>query len=125
MEFARFYGLPFPKRGSTLPDLVDAVCATAAHTHVDLVLADELHHLNLATRSGAEASDQLKYFAERLPATFAYAGIDVETQGLFAGTRGRQIAGRLTAATTETRAARSCSTTTPSPFSCARGHRST
>ncbi|MGA4842119.1 AAA family ATPase [Streptomyces sp. G45] len=95
MEFARFYGLPFPKRGSTLPDIVDAVCATAAHTHVDLVLVDELHNLNLATRSGAEASDQLKYFAERLPATFAYAGIDIETQGLFAGTRGRQIAGRF------------------------------
>ena len=41
-------------------------------------------------------SDQLKYFAERLPATFVYAGIDVEAAGLFAGTRGRQIAGRFT-----------------------------
>ncbi|WP_326657201.1 hypothetical protein [Streptomyces sp. NBC_00385] len=63
--------------------------------HVDLVLVDELHNLNLGSRAGAEASDQLKYFAERLPATFAYAGIDVESQGLFAGTRGRQIAGRF------------------------------
>jgi hypothetical protein len=51
---------------------------------------------NLATRAGAEVSDQLKYFAERLPATFIYAGIDVEAQGLFAGVRGRQIAGRFT-----------------------------
>ena len=33
---------------------------------------------------------------ERLPATFVYAGIDVEAQGLFAGVRGRQIAGRFT-----------------------------
>ena len=33
---------------------------------------------------------------ERLPATFAYAGIEVEAQGLFAGVRGRQIAGRFT-----------------------------
>ena len=41
-------------------------------------------------------SDQLKYFAERLPATFIYAGIDVDSAGLFAGTRGRQIAGRFT-----------------------------
>jgi hypothetical protein len=32
----------------------------------------------------------------RIPATFAYAGIDVERQGLFSGTRGRQIAGRFT-----------------------------
>jgi hypothetical protein len=33
---------------------------------------------------------------ERLPATFIYAGIDVEAAGLFAGVRGRQIAGRFT-----------------------------
>jgi len=94
MEFARFFGLTFPSR-STITDIVDAVCATAAHVHVDLVLVDELHNLNLGSRAGAEASDQLKYFAERLPATFAYAGIDIESQGLFAGTRGRQIAGRF------------------------------
>jgi hypothetical protein len=66
-----------------------------AHTRVELVCVDELHNLNLATRAGAEVSDQLKYFAE-LPATFVYAGIDVEAQGLFAGVRGRQIAGRFT-----------------------------
>lgn len=95
MEFARFFGLDFPARFN-ITDVVNAVCATAAHVRVDLVLVDELHNLNLATRTGAEASDQLKYFAERLPATFAYAGIDVEDQGLFAGTRGRQIAGRFT-----------------------------
>jgi hypothetical protein len=94
MEFARFFGLAFPSR-ATITDIVDAVCATAAHVHVDLVLVDELHNLNLGSRAGAEASDQLKYFAERLPATFTYAGIDVESQGLFAGTRGRQIAGRF------------------------------
>jgi hypothetical protein len=40
-------------------------------------------------------SDQLKYFSERLPATFVYAGIDVERGGLFTGTRGRQIASRF------------------------------
>ena len=57
---------------------------------------DELHNLNLATRAGADVSGQLKYFAERLPATFVYAGIEVEAQGLFAGVRGRQIAGRFT-----------------------------
>ncbi|MFE0602242.1 TniB family NTP-binding protein [Streptomyces sp. NPDC058892] len=71
MEFARFFGLTFPARAN-ITDVVDAVCATAAHVHVDLVLVDEIHNLTLTTRSGAEASDQLKYFAERLPATFAY-----------------------------------------------------
>jgi Bacterial TniB protein len=95
MEFARFLGLSFTGRVN-ITDIVDAVCHTAARTGVELVLVDELHNLNLATRAGAEVSDQLKYFAERLPATFVYAGIDVEAAGLFAGVRGRQIAGRFT-----------------------------
>jgi hypothetical protein len=95
VEFARFLGLHFTGRAN-ITDIVDAVCVTAARTRVELVCVDELHNLNLATRTGAEVSDQLKYFAERLPATFIYAGIDVEAQGLFAGTRGRQIAGRFT-----------------------------
>jgi DNA transposition AAA+ family ATPase len=95
VEFARFLGLTFTSRAN-ITDVVDAVCHTAAMTGVELVLVDELHNLNLATRAGAEVSDQLKYFAERLPATFVYAGIDVEAAGLFAGVRGRQIAGRFT-----------------------------
>jgi len=95
VEFARFFGLPASTRAN-LTDVTNAVCATAAHTHVDLVLVDEIHNISLATRAGAEVSDTLKYFAERLPATFVYAGLDVDEIGLFAGTRGRQIAGRFT-----------------------------
>jgi Bacterial TniB protein len=79
VEFARFYGLEFSARAN-MPDIVNAVCTTAANTGIELVLVDELHNLNLATRAGAEVSDQLKYFAERLPATFIYAGIDVEAR---------------------------------------------
>jgi hypothetical protein len=95
VEFARFFGLPASARAN-LTDVTNAVCATAASTHVDLVLVDEIHNISLATRAGAEVSDTLKYFAERLPATFVYAGLDVDEIGLFAGTRGRQIAGRFT-----------------------------
>jgi len=95
VEFARFFGLPTP-RSANLTDVTDSVCATAAYTHVDLVLVDEIHNISLATRVGAEVSDTLKYFAERLPATFIYAGLEVDEIGLFAGTRGRQIAGRFT-----------------------------
>ena len=80
VEFARFLGLEFTGRAN-ITDIVNAVCATAAHTRVELVCVDELRNLNLATRAGAEVSDQLKYFAERLPATFVYAGINVEVQG--------------------------------------------
>jgi len=95
IEFARFLGLDLGRR-SNLTDVVNAVCATAAHCRVELVCVDEIHNISLMTRSGAEVSDQLKYFGERLPATFVYAGIDVAAQGLFAGVRGRQIASRFT-----------------------------
>jgi hypothetical protein len=36
----------------------------------------------------------------RIPATFIYAGINVERGGLFSGTRGQQIAGRFSLITT-------------------------
>src|SRR5213076_1726702 len=45
--------------------------------------------------AGAEASDTLKYFSERIPATFVYAGISLDRTGLLSGTRGEQIAGRF------------------------------
>ena len=127
-------GWPSPRANIT--DIVNAVCATAAHTRVELVCVDELHNISLTTRAGAEVSDTLKYFSERLPATFVYAGIDIEHGDLFAGTRGRQIAGRFTVlpaapfaygtteqrqvwqaliATLEDRCA--CTTTGPAPWS--------
>ena len=50
----------------------------------------------MGTRAGAEASDTLKYFSERLPATFVYAGIGLDRGALLAGPRGAQVAGRFT-----------------------------
>jgi hypothetical protein len=94
VEFARFLGLPTTSRAN-ITDIIEAVCGVAADTRVSLVCVDEIHNLQLATRNGAEVSDTLKYFSERIPATFVYAGIDVQRQGLFTGTRGRQIAGRF------------------------------
>ena len=47
-------------------------------------------------RAGAESSDYLKYLAERTPATMVYAGVELESAGLFSGLRGRQLAGRFT-----------------------------
>jgi len=37
----------------------------------------------------------LKYFSERIPATFVFAGINVERAGLLYGARGEQIAARF------------------------------
>lgn len=94
MEFARFLGLPRVGARDNVTDIADAVCRVLIDARTDLVIVDEIHNLNLATAAGEDLSDHLKYFTEHLPATFIYAGIDVERSGVFTGTRGRQLAGR-------------------------------
>ncbi|WP_438272387.1 TniB family NTP-binding protein [Streptomyces bobili] len=96
-EFARFLGLPVLRR-MNITDLTEAVVGVCTRARTGLVLVDEIHNISLQTRTGAEVSDTLKYFSERIPATFAYAGIDVED--LLSGTRGDQMAGRFTSVAT-------------------------
>lgn len=96
IEFARFLGLPVISPRHNTVDITSAVCQVLIEARTDLVLVDEIHLMNLATTAGEELSDHLKYFTEHLPATFIYAGIDVENSGLFTGIRGGQIAGRCT-----------------------------
>lgn len=64
MEFARFLGLPIPPRAN-ITDVIETVCGVATDTRVSLVLVDEIHNMQLGTRSGAEVSDTLKYFSGR------------------------------------------------------------
>jgi AAA domain len=92
-EFARYLGLPLTRRAN-ITDIIEAVCGVCTDTRTSVICVDEIHNLNIATRAGAEASDTLKYFSERIPATFVLAGINVERAGLLSGTRGEQIAGR-------------------------------
>ncbi|MFJ6694680.1 ATP-binding protein [Streptomyces sp. NPDC091272] len=94
-EFARFLGLPVRAR-SNMTDIIEAVVGVCTDTRTGLVLVDEIHNVSQITRAGGEVSDTLKYFSERIPATFVYAGIGLETSELLAGTRGAQIAGRFT-----------------------------
>ncbi|MEV6537056.1 TniB family NTP-binding protein [Streptomyces sp. NPDC051639] len=94
-EFGRFLGLPVRAR-SNMTDIIEAVVGVCTDTRTGLVLVDELHNISLTTRHGAEVADTLKYFSERIPATFIYAGIDIKDSGLLSGTRGAQIAGRFT-----------------------------
>jgi len=70
VEFARFLGLPLTRR-SNVTDVLESVCGVCLDARTTLVCVDEIHNVNLGTRHGAEASDTLKYFAERLPVTFA------------------------------------------------------
>ncbi|MFJ7250950.1 TniB family NTP-binding protein [Kitasatospora sp. NPDC098652] len=98
-EFARFLGLPV-LRSSNITDLTEAVVGVCTKARTGLILVDEIHNISLNTRHGADASDTLKYFSERIPATFAYAGIDIESGTLLSGTRGDQIAARFTSTAT-------------------------
>lgn len=93
-EFARFLGIPVTRRAN-ITEIIEAVCGVCIDIRTSVICVDEIHNLNLATRAGAEASDTLKYFSERIPATFVLAGINVERAGLLSGTRGEQIAGRF------------------------------
>ena len=92
-EFARFLGIPVTRQAN-ITDVIEAVCGVCTDTRTATICVDEIHNLNIATRTGAEASDTLKYFSERIPATFVLAGINVERAGLLSGPRGEQIAGR-------------------------------
>ncbi|MCM3810906.1 TniB family NTP-binding protein [Streptomyces sp. DR7-3] len=80
-EFARFLGMPITDRLNQT-QITGAVC-------------DLLCELDTQRRAGAETSDQLKYLGERIPATFVYSAIDIETSSLLSGVRGAQIAGRF------------------------------
>ena len=92
---AAFYGIHPPNR-ATFPEL-SATALGLMQTHrAQLLIVDEIHNLSHAHRIGAEASDFLKYLAERTQATMVYAGVEVENAGLFDGLRGRQLAGRFT-----------------------------
>ena len=46
-----------------MTDIIEAVCGVAIDTSASMVLVDEIHNMQLATRSGAEVSDTLKYLS--------------------------------------------------------------
>ena len=83
MEVARFLGLPVPRRAN-ITDVIEFVCGICLDIRVTMIIVDELHNLDMSTRAGAEASDTLKYFSERLPATFVYSGIGLDRGALLA-----------------------------------------
>ncbi|MFI9159029.1 TniB family NTP-binding protein [Kitasatospora aureofaciens] len=95
-EFARFLGLPVQRRLNTT-DIIEAVVGVCTTARTGLVIVDftDVHLLDTRTRTGAETSDQMKHLGERIPATFVYAGVEVETSPLLTGQRGAQLAGRF------------------------------
>ncbi|MFI6567040.1 AAA family ATPase [Streptomyces sp. NPDC050534] len=90
---ARFAGIPVHPR-MTENTITDAVCHVLCERRTRLVFFDDVHLLNTRTRLGADSSDQVKTLAERVPATFVLAGVDVENSPLLSGPRGAQLAAR-------------------------------
>jgi hypothetical protein len=90
---ARFAGIPVHDR-MTETTITNAVCHVLCERRTRLVFMDDVHLLNTRTRPGADTSDQLKTLAERIPATFVLAGVDVENSPLLTGPRGAQLAAR-------------------------------
>jgi len=93
-EMAVFLGLPVAERDSC-QSVAHTVASVMRRLGTGLVLVDFTDRLDLTTRQGKNASDQLKYFFDTISATFIYAGLDLEETGMFSGVRGRQIAGRF------------------------------
>ncbi|WP_405773676.1 AAA family ATPase [Streptomyces sp. NBC_00859] len=91
---ARFLCLPVHDR-MTETTITDAVCAVLGERGTRIVFIDDVHLLNTRTRPGADTSDQLKALAERIPATFVLAGVDVERAPVLTGPRGAQLAARF------------------------------
>jgi hypothetical protein len=94
IEIANFLGLRF-RDSDSQNTITHSVTAMLGKVGCSLILVDEIHRLDLRTKAGATASDQLKYLFDSVSATFVYAGIDLAENGMFSGTRGRQIAGRF------------------------------
>ncbi|MFD4318979.1 TniB family NTP-binding protein [Streptomyces sp. NPDC058548] len=94
IEFARFLGIPVHNR-LTESTITDAVCRVMVERRTRLVFIDDVHLLNTRTRPGADSSDQVKALAERVPATFVLAGVNVENSPLLTGPRGAQLAARF------------------------------
>ncbi|MGW3289409.1 ATP-binding protein [Streptomyces sp. NPDC001002] len=90
---ARFAGIPVHD-GMTEHTITNAVCHVLCERRTRLVFMDDVHLLNTRTRPGADTSDQLKTLAERIPATFVLAGVDVENSPVLSGPRGAQLAAR-------------------------------
>ena len=92
--FAHWLGLQVSLK-ATAQALTEQVVSVLRTLGTSLVIVDEVHNLRTNRQTGAEAASTLKQFAERLDATFLYAGIDLPAADLFAGDMGRQIKARM------------------------------
>ena len=91
LRLANFFNIPMPRnlRGVSADQLTDAVRRAVEDHQTQLILTDDIHYLQLrdSNRQRADAdrsaNEHLKFLANELPATFVYAGINLDSSGLF------------------------------------------
>jgi Bacterial TniB protein len=90
-RIASYFDLP--EVGASLEEVTQTIIHAMIEKRTKLVLIDEMHKIGSGT-SGQVTSDVLKDIADHVPATFVYAGINIENLGVIASDRGDQLGGR-------------------------------
>lgn len=93
--FAGFLGITVAPRSDTMDTIQRRVVSAMKAANTQLVIVDELHNLSATNRGNGESIQILKALHDMVPATFIYAGLDLDESGLFHGPLGRQISGRF------------------------------
>lgn len=81
-----FYGWPYPKKSSA-DDLTPLVHAAVLACGTELIVVDDIDFIRPTTADGMDVSKHMKSLSSRLPVTFVFGGIEIDTKRLL--TEGR------------------------------------
>ncbi len=76
-----FYAHPSADRGNAT-ELGRRAAVCASETATRLIVVDDVHFLDTATRDGREVSNHFKWLANEFAATFLFVGVGIEERGL-------------------------------------------
>ncbi len=76
-----FYAHPSADRGNAT-ELGRRAAVCASETATRLIVVDDVHFLDTATRDGREVSNHFKWLANEFAATFLFVGVGIEDRGL-------------------------------------------
>jgi hypothetical protein len=94
VEFANFFGMTVGTVEKA-ESIKHRVVLEMHKAQTVLIVVDELHNLRPANRGNGQAINVLKQLHDEVPATFVYAGVDLEDGVLLAGSLGEQLTSRF------------------------------
>jgi hypothetical protein len=89
-SMANFYAAPVHSRRPNTEDYVEAAVRAATECATSVILVDDIHFLKLSSSPHQDVNDLLKELANKIAATFIYAGIDCERSGIFTEGKARK-----------------------------------